>query len=192
MSNEAQVFQLKTTSIKESQDYFATLSPAVVRAYIRAYRTVGTWLQRKFLREISQATELPQKVWKDRVFVSPLGTNGRDGIAVWVGSNPVKLSHLGNVTWNRRMRGAMVGRKLFPGTWAWSEPIKTAPAVMERTGRFGRRGKQNLERIVVVKMEIHTAAVAVARYILPEAEAYFAAILRQEIEYAMTVEATNK
>ena len=63
---------------------------------------------------------------------------------------------------------------------------------MERTGRFGRRGKQNLERIVVVKMEIHTAAVAVARYILPEAEAYFAAILRQEIEYAMTVEATNK
>jgi hypothetical protein len=178
-------------TLEQVQREFAAMPEGLNRARARAYRKLGTWMQRQILRAVSTATDIPQARFKAmmRLYQKPIGPKGIDGVSFWVGTRPIKVHRLGAVTWTRRMRGARVGKRSFAGSWSWPQGKKTAPAVMQRTGAFGRRGNPRLETIEVVKLSIHETALAALNKVIPDAQERFATLLRQEINYALKVEA---
>jgi hypothetical protein len=151
------------------------------RAQARAMKRLLTWVQREILRELSAVTGATQNRLKALVRYRASPVPGRDAIEVWIGTNPIKVHHLGAVTWRRRMTGARVGRKTYPGTWAWTKPKKTAPAVMRRTGTW--RGK--VETIEPVTEPIHDAVTRRVEAIQPrladQLERYMLTALREQI-----------
>jgi len=140
-----------------------------------------TWMQREIMRELSAATGVPQKKFKALVRYRASPVPGRDAIEVWIGTNPIKVHHLGNVVWNRRMPGARVGRKSYPHTWAWKPPTKTAPAVMQRTGVW----QNGVEKIAPVTEPIHEIAArridAIQPRIGDQLERYMLTAMKQQI-----------
>lgn len=157
---------------------FGRMPEAVDRAKKRALRKVGTWLKRQVLRAASSASAIPQKWFSQamryRVTASP------EGLRVWIGTDPVKTHRLGRVRWTPRMAGARVGKRSFPGSWSWGRG-KTGPAVMSRLG--GSRLPIDVE-----KVEIHPAILARLESLQTEAAERFETLLRQELNYALTVE----
>lgn len=160
------------------RDAFERMPEGVDRAKKRALRKVGTWLKRQVLRAASVASAIPQKWFNQamryRVTASP------EGLTVWIGTNPVKAHRLGRVRWTPRMDGARVGKRSFPGSWSWGRG-KTGPAVMYRTGA-------SRLPIDVETVEIHPAILARLESLQAEAAERFETLLRQELNYALTVE----
>lgn len=153
----------------------------VKRAKARAMKRLLTWIQREILRELSAVTGATQKRLKALVRYRASPVPGQDAIEVWIGTNPIKVHHLGAVTWNRRMSVARVGRKTYRGTWAWTKPHRTAPAVMRRTGYW--RGKR--ETIEPVTEPIHDAVTRRVEALQPrlaaQLEQYMITALKEQL-----------
>jgi hypothetical protein len=79
------------------------------------------------------------------------------------------------------MTGARVGRKSYPHAWSWGRG-KTRNAVMRRTGD----SRLPIER---VEEKPHAAVLKRLQALQAEALARFDALLRQELNYALNVEA---
>jgi hypothetical protein len=148
------------------------------RAQSRAMKRLLTWVQREILRELSAVTGATQKTLKALVRYRASPVPGRDAIEVWIGTNPIKVHHLGKVVWKRKMSGARVGRRHYPGAWSWPRPIRTAPAVMHRLS--ARRGD-----IAPVTEPIHDAVRARIEQIQPQIGAqlqrYMTTALKEQV-----------
>ncbi|WP_200249546.1 hypothetical protein [Thiococcus pfennigii] len=140
----------------------------VARARRQARRKLAAWLRREVIRAVAKAAEVTQKALK--TLVRFVVSQGEDGIRIWIGTNPIKAHHLGTVRWTRRMRGARVGRRLFPGSWSWGVGSRTQSAVMERTG-------DTRLPIAPVTVEVHDKIMAAIDALLPD--------VAQRFEYEM-------
>lgn len=165
---------------------FARAPQAIARAQARAAKKLETYARRQVLRAASQASGAPQKTLLTLIRFRATRI-GAMGLSIWVGTNPIKLHHLGTVTWQQRTaggrytKGARVGRKVYPGTWSWGRG-KTGPGVMERT-------TSDRLPIRAVTVEIHEAVRARIDAILPEIGARYQTLLTQELNYALNLEA---
>lgn len=148
---------------------FVLAPRGIERARAKALRKLGQWVVKQALKEASAATGIPQKVY--RQVARYYDTRDSDGIRIWIGTDPIKVHHLGTVRWTRRMQGARAGRKSYPGTWSWGPGSKTGPAVMRRTGA----GRLPIEPVAE---EIHQAVQARMRAFEPE--------LQQRFQFEMT------
>lgn len=165
------------------QKAFARMPRQAERAQSRALRKLKTWLQRQVLKAGSAATGIPQK------FLAPRSKGGarwyatltKTGLEVWLGTSPMPVHRTGKVTWSRRMKGARVGRRSYPGTWSWGAGSRTGSAVMERTGE----GRLPISR---VEEEIHDPIVAHLRTLTAEAGERFEKLLAHELDYALNLE----
>jgi hypothetical protein len=175
---------------EELRRAFAEAPAKLARARSRAARKLKTVVQRRILQALAADTGIPQARFKamQRLHVRELGERAADGLSFWIGTNAIPAHRLGNVRWTRRMQGARVGRRSFPGTWSHPAPAKTAPAVMQRIGRFGRNGNPRLEMIDRVDVEIRTAAEAAITRMTPEIQERYTVLLTQEINYAFNLE----
>jgi len=123
-------------------------------------------VKRSALQAASQAAGIPQKFFErafryyveiDRYGDQPLG------VRAWIGTNPIGVHRLGKTQWHRRMRGARVGKKSYPGTWSWGKGYQaknpkpnnrpTGAAVMRRISDDPR------SKIAKVVEEPHPAVV---------------------------------
>jgi hypothetical protein len=169
---------------------FERAPEGIARAQRRAAKKLETYARRQVLRAASQASGATQKVLLAliRFRASRVGDMG---LSIWVGTNPIKLHHLGTVSWTQRKKnertgkwkmtkGARVGRKVYPGTWSWGRG-KTGPAVMERTG-------DTRLPIDVVRVDIHDAIRTKIDAIIPEIAARYETLLAQELRYALELE----
>lgn len=163
---------------------FARMPDASRRAMLRALRKLSTWSRRRVLQAASQATGIPQR-WFVRSMRFQATVRREHGtpvaVQLWIGTRPIKVHRLGAVRWTRRMQGARVGRRSYPGSWSWGRG-KTGPAVMERSGEARLP-------INVIKDDIHWPVLARLQSIEPELQARFETLLRQELNYALNVEA---
>jgi hypothetical protein len=118
------------------------------RAEARAFRALGVWVGRQVSRAVAKVIGATQanvrKLGRVRI------NRGPKGVDIWIGTNPVAVHKLGNVTWTPyrgkgsrpkarpkapgRGRGARVGGKLYPGSWSWGAGSQTGASVMRRTG----------------------------------------------------------
>jgi hypothetical protein len=162
---------------------FGRMPKASARAMARALRKLATWLKRQALRAASQAAEIPQKFFQRalRYHVEIEQSGGMPvGLSVWIGTNPVKAHRLGSVRWTKRMKGARVGSRSYPGSWSWGRG-KTGPAVMFR------HGSARLP-LGVEKEWPHEPVLRRLRGLQDEAGARFERLLRQELNYALNHE----
>lgn len=168
----------------------------------RALRVMRTWVTRQVLQAASKETGITQKALRAAGRIK--STQMAHAITIWIGTNPIKAHHLGTVVWtpllgpgsrhNRkpsRMAGARVGKRQFPGSWSWGEGSKTGPAIMHRTGIFGRLGKLNLERIDVVTVPVHEAMERRLNALRPEIPQRFDIEFRRQFNYALNLEGRN-
>lgn len=160
---------------------FGRLPRATERAQARALRKLATWLKRQALRAAGRAAGIPQKFFQQamRYYVDLTDT----GLSVWIGTNPIPQHRLGTVTWNRGMRGAKVGRRSFPRSWSWGPGSKTGSAIMRRIGAA------RLPIARVPDEQPHPAVLAALSRLQADASARFDTLLRQELNYALNVEA---
>jgi hypothetical protein len=157
----------------------------IARAQRRASKKLETYARRQVLKAASQASGATQKVLLAliRFRASRIGDMG---LSIWIGTNPIKLHHLGTVSWKQRTasgrytQGARVGRKTYPGTWSWGRG-KTGPAVMERT-------TDERLPIDVVRVEIHDAIRTRIDAIIPDIAERYQTLLAQELRYALELE----
>lgn len=165
------------------QQAFLRMPRQAERAQSRALRKLKTWLQRQVLKAGSAATGIPQK------FLSPRAKGGarwyatltKTGLEIWLGTSPMPVHRTGVVRWTRRMKGARVGRRSYPGAWSWGPGSKTGPSVMERTGS----SRLPISR---VEEEIHDPIVARLRSLTSEAGERFEKLLAHELDYALNLE----
>jgi len=171
--------QIETDVILQEMMEGVTATPAKLqKAYKRAIRKMVRWLQRQVLQAASQATTIGQKWWRDnlRVYVH----FGKATGGVWIGLNPIRVSRLGRVHWTRRMAGARVGRRSYPGTFA----AKT------RTGHLGVWQRRSASRLPIDEQyeAVYPPILARMERIEDEAQVRFERLLRQEIQYALAIE----
>lgn len=173
-------------TLERLQAQLARMPRAVETARKRALRKLSTWVQRQALREAAAAAGTSQKVMKTLVRYQARINDQR--IAIWIGTNPIAAHHLGTVRWTPRTRrgqftvGARVGRRVFPGTWSWSAAARTAGLVMRRRGA----DRLPIDKVVV---PIHQAVLDRMNQLRPDIVARFQTLLRQELNYALHVEA---
>jgi hypothetical protein len=172
-------------TLQEVLARFERAPEGVARAQRRAAKKLETYARRQILRAASQASGATQK--KLQVLLRFRASRVGDmGLSIWVGTNPIKLHHLGNVTWKQRTaggrytQGARVGRRTYPGTWSWGFG-KTGPAVMERTG-------DTRLPIDVVRVDIHDAIRTKIDAIVPEIAERYQTLLAQELRFALELE----
>lgn len=176
-------FRLDTDgTLERLQRQMADWPAGVERARKRALRKLGTWINRQVLREVARENNVAQKVIKD--LKRYRATVSATGITVWIGTNPVKAHHLGKVLWTPRMQGARVGRRSFPDTWSWSEAARTKGLVMRRTSR-------DRLPIEVVRVPIHDQTAAAVNRLMPDINQRFETLMRQELNYALNIEAAR-
>lgn len=151
-------------------------------ALSETHRRAQLSLLRQLDRLISDAIDLPpdRLAQTRRLSSTTLGPRGRDGVSFWIGTNPIPLHRFGPVTWARQMAGARVNGRTYPGTWSWGRG-KTGPAVMERTGRFGRNGNPRRERIAVSVASIHHRLQDALRAAEPELRRRYLDLLRNQV-----------
>ena len=184
-------FRLDDASLSQAQAAFAALPEQFTRARERAYRQIGTWMQRQLLITASQASGIPPATFaalrriQQRTITTPDGT---PALRWWIGTNPAQAAHFGATSWCRNTNGATVsGKGTLPGTWYWPTG-PTARAVMRRKGTFGRLGNPTLEQIQSVMLPVDAQIRSALEQLIPEATARFAAYLRQELADILTVE----
>jgi len=159
---------------------------AAERAMTRALNKLSTWLKRRALQAASEASAIPQKFFvravRYHIKIQKQGSQVT-GLALWLGTNPIKVHRLGVVRWTRAMKGARVGKRSFPGAWSWGHG-KTGKAVMFR------HGSSRLP-IGVETVTPHDPILARLRGIEGEANARFERLLTQELNYALNHEAAR-
>lgn len=149
----------------------------------RALRKLKTWVERQVLKAVSESIGTTQKTIKALSrFRSREATDG--GLDIWIGTNPIDVHHLGTVRWTRRMVGARVGRRSYPGTFSWGEQGKTK---FTQTRVFEREGSSRLPiRVVeewvddIVRRRIESLTADIAQR--------FETLMLQELRYALEVD----
>lgn len=150
----------------------------IARAQRRALSKLATWIQRKVLRELSAVTGATQKTLK--AIARYQVARRDDSLSIWLGTSPLKVHHLGTVKWTRRMRGARVGRRSYPGTWSWP----TGPT----TGLVMERLSDARLDIAPVTVEIHAAVRNRIQALQPEIDARYLTVMAHELNYVLNVE----
>lgn len=146
----------------------------------RALRKLKTWVERQVLKAVAEAIGTTQKAIKALSRVRT--TAGDDGwLDIWIGTNPIEVHHLGTVTWKRRMPGARVGRRSYPGSWSWGKGSRTGTAVMQRTGSARLP-------IQVVTAEVHDIVSRRIEQLTADIAQRFETLMLQELRYALEVE----
>lgn len=171
-------------ALASARTEIGSLPRRIATAKKRAMRKLMTWLRRQVLREAAKSVGVTQKAL--RAALRYRATRTQDSISIWIGTNPLKAHQLGTVRWTRRMRGARVGRRLFAGTFAWSNPAKTSgQAVVFR-------------RVDAPRLPIEPETVAIhdtiSRRITGmqgEIAERFSRLMAQELRYALQVEGTR-
>lgn len=185
MSGETYSFAIDTEgTLERARLELGDLPKRIDRATNRALRKLMTWLKRQVLREAARATGTTQKALKAALRYRATRPDG-GGIDIWIGTNPIKAHYLGRVRWTPRMKGARVGRRLFPSAWSWGPGSKTGPLVMERLPSAKRLP------IYPVEVPIHDEIAARIRGMEPEIAARYEKLMLQELNYALNVEAAR-
>jgi hypothetical protein len=176
------------TSLAELERALGDMPAALKRARRSVFGKLRTYVNRQILIAVSQSTGIPQARFSRmlRLRSRPLGPGGEDGVSYWIGTNDIPAHKLGTVVWTRRMTGARVGRRSFPGTWIWPRG-RTAGLVMERTGQFGRNGDPRLEKIDRVDVEVHATIGAALTRLTPDISERLATLTYQAINYELNV-----
>ena len=185
MSVESYSFDIDTQgTIDRAKLELDDLPRRIDRATRRALRKLMTWIKRQVLKEAAAASGTTQKALKAALRYRATTTDA-GGIDIWIGTNPIKAHYLGRVRWTPRMKGARVGRRLFPGSWSWGPGSKTGPAVMERLPSARRLP------IYPVEVEIHDQIAARIRGMEPEINARYKTLMLQELNFAINVESAK-
>lgn len=166
------------------QQALGAMPENVDRARYRAQKRLSQWVSREILRASARAIDTTQKALKSANRVHSRLIRDNFGISIWIGTNPLDAHKLGAVRWTRKMPGARVRQRSFPGAWSWKEGQArvTAGLVMHRTGEFGRNNNPKLERIDVETVEIDPEVRAAAEQLLPEIERRYEELLRTELQ----------
>jgi hypothetical protein len=172
-----------TGALAQARAEIGSLPAKVTRAKGRALRKLMTWLQRQVLREAAAAAGVTQKALKAALRYR--ATRSAERIDIWIGTNPIAAHHLGTVRWTRRMRGARVGRRLFPGSFAVNGPRTGGHTVV-----FERVDARRYP-IAKVMVPIDAAIRRRVAGMTEEIAERFARIMTQELRYALTVEASR-
>jgi hypothetical protein len=173
-------------TLQEVLARFERAPVAIARAQARAARKLETYARRQVLQAASKASGATQKTLLTLVRFRATRV-GDMGLSIWVGTNPLKLHHLGVVSWTQRTakgrytKGAKVGRRTYPGTWSWGRG-KTGPAVMERL-------TDERLPIDVVRVDIHDAIKTKLDALVPVIAQRYQTLLEQELNYALRLEA---
>lgn len=159
---------------------FGVLPAKIEKARRRAIRKLMSFVRRQILREVAKVAQTTQKVLLTALRYRATLTKSF-GIDIWIGTNPLKAHYLGRVRWTRRMKGARVGRRLFLGSWSWGVGSQTGAAVIRRSGDTRLPIEQ-------VEVEIHEAIKARVDSLIPQINARFETLIRQEIRFSLNVE----
>ncbi|AHF04077.1 phage tail protein [Marichromatium purpuratum 984] len=190
MSAERLVLTIDTQgTLERLERQLAAMPEGVERARRRALRKLSTWVRRQVLREAAKAAGITQKVLT--TLLRYRTTQTADQLSIWIGTNAIKAHHLGTVRWTRRMQGARVSKRLFPGSWSWPNSRRMAGLVAQRSGVFGRNKNPQLEKIEVVDVPVHALVFNRLQAMKPEIDARFQRLLLQELNYALNVEAAR-
>lgn len=164
------------------QREMAAMPEGVARAQKRALRKLSTWVNRQVLRESAKAAGTTQKLLKSllryRATVTP------EGIAIWIGTNPIKAHHLGAVKWTPKMIGARVGKRSYPGTFSHANSQRMAGLVVLRL-------TDTRLPVEAVTVPIHGPILTRVQQMQPEIDARFRTLLVQELNYALLHEAAR-
>jgi hypothetical protein len=162
----------------EAKRACAALSPhAFRRAGDRAIRKTLTVVEREVKRIGAKRLGITQKAFGAARVTVRRPREGEDSAMVWVGTNPYPVHRLGRVIWRRRAEGARVGRRRYPGAFAWGKNANR-PLVWRRAGR------QRLP-IEVVTEEIHAGIDADIKRIEVAAVMRYRRLLAQELNYEL-------
>ena len=173
-------------------------TPAKVeKARRRALLRLSTWIKRRIVKLVAESAGTTQKKVTALTRFIPTG-RASGNLHIWVGTNPVAAQFLGAVRWTRRMAGARVGRRVFPGTWSWGPGSKTGTAVMYRTGgRYsydspisGPQDTRNRSGIAELKVPIHDALEKKLNIEIPNISAIYMSYMVRELRYALKIEGT--
>jgi len=166
------------------------MSGAASVAMMRTLRQLKTKIKSEGVKAAAATSGTPQKYWRRSMRAHAAldalnigGVTFTSGVVtLWLGTNPVPVHRLGPVRWTRRMKGARVSRKRYPGTWSWGPGSATGPAVMRRDGD---------ERLTISReeMEPHDSVLDRMASLGPEMQEWFARRLKQQLNYALEVEA---
>ena len=170
-------------TLERLEAQLAAMPQGVERARKRALRKLSTWVRGQVLREAAKAAGTSQKVLT--TLLRYRATQNDDRLSIWIGTNDLKVHHLGTVTWNRRMKGARVGRQSFTGSWSWPASRRMAGLVVRRLP-----GSKRLP-VEVVTIPIHEQILNRLQALQPEIDARFQTLLLQELNYALNVEAAR-
>lgn len=170
-------------TIAHTEAELGSLPAKIDRARRRALRKLATWVERQVLRAVAEMVGTTQKTIKALSrFHSKLLADG--GISIWVGTNPIDVHLLGLVTWKRGSDGARVGRRVYPGTWAWGEQGRTP---FSRTRVLQRMGGARLPIQVVQEWVDDTVRRRIEEMTADIGER-FERLMAQELRYALDVE----
>ena len=143
-------------------------------AQLSAHAT-AEWLRTRIVDDLVRETGLAQTVFARRVknYVHT-GVVGGGRVFVGLFRPEASRSNLGRLRQGKT--GATGSKKFFKGAFVATMPSGFV-GIFRRTGRFGRRGNQDLERIDVEHVDLPSAQAIIARHESP-AIRYF----RQDIE----------
>lgn len=176
--SEAEILRIQADELKYLEARLSLMPPALERARRRALKKLSTYVQRQVLREAAKAADVTQKLIKSLLrFRASLK---EDSLGIWLGLNPIPVHYLGTVTWSRKMPGAKVGARSFPGSWSWKEC-----KVKGLEGKVMRRTGADRLPIEKVTLPIYTQVQARLQAILPDIRARHEKLLLQEMRYAL-------
>lgn len=165
--------------------------PQINRAIDRALKKTARWLETHSKRELGAALQMPQRVFKTRFFRSFFTKDGKRSVNVWFGLAPIRLIDISKSI-RKTADGVAIGKYDYQG--AFVATMKSGhKGVFERTGEGGHKKRSDGQwselpiREIGVDIE-HLAKPIVERYHV-RAEARFKQILKQEINFALNVEA---
>jgi hypothetical protein len=175
--------------------------PQVNRAIDRALKKTARWLETHSKRELGTALQVPQRVFKTRFFRHFSTKNGKRSVNVWFGLDSMRSIDLGNP--RQTAQGVKVGKHLFSG--AFIANMKSGhTGIFRRSNEFNRnftsdeRNENRQKRadgqwtelpIEEVGFPIEQIAKPILERYHVRAEARFKQILKQEINFALNVEA---
>lgn len=171
-------------SIADVIAQFEATAKQIETAKKRAFRKLRTWVQRQVFRAVANAVGTSQKTIKSLSRVNAQISSREGALYVWIGTDPIKARYLGKVRWSRRMKGARVGRRLFPGTWSWGPGSKTGSAVMQRIGDYHAGSGEGIEE---VRVPIHEEVEQAIESLMPKVDARLISLMRQELNYEVNV-----
>ena len=188
-------------ALRQALAAFDRFPAEVKKATATASRRTETAIRRIVTRAVAKSVPMKQTnlTKARRVVSSRVSGDIGSGLEIWIGLNPIPVHWMGAASWTpyrgagsrpksaprrpgKPAAGAKVRGETFPGAWSWKGG-KTGPLVMERTGRFGRRGNARLERIDVVRKDIAEKAVAAVNGVTGKIMGAFDEELRRALKH---------